>query len=234
MANIRVVSSLNDVATELQNLQITDIARANDVQFQLDEETPLQDAAEMKMKIRPGKHEFILVNPELLECKYRAKVELETSFNSMLDASMEQIDQELQPIEEGIAALRVLVRYNDHQIPQNGPPLDQRNRGVQHVIYPCPPFPIEPRFEHDTHHQRVPYQNAYTTQQERDAAAARDRRAQRAVWEAKLRILEARQSILKELKASMLSKMRSEFKMMMEQRSNLGTGYAEYAFPSLA
>ena len=142
MANIRVVSSLNDVATELQNLQITDIARANDVQFQLDEETPLQDAAEMKMKIRPGKHEFILVNPELLECKYRAKVELETSFNSMLDASMEQIDQELQPIEEGIATLRVLVRYNDHQIPQNGPPLDQRNRGVQHVIYPCPPVRV--------------------------------------------------------------------------------------------
>ena len=95
-------------------------------------------------------------------------------------------------------------------------------------------FPVEPRFEHDTHHRRVPYQNAYATQQERDAAAARDRRAQRAVWEAKLRILETRQSILKELKAKMWSKMMSEFDEMMEQRSDLGIGYAEYEFPPLA
>ena len=123
MANIRVVSSLGDVATELQNLHITDIAQVNNVRFQLDEQAPLQDAANMKVKTRPGKHGFVLVNPELLECKYRAKMALETSFNRMLDTSMERIDQELQPIEAGIATLKVLVRYNDHQIPQNGPPV---------------------------------------------------------------------------------------------------------------
>ena len=95
-------------------------------------------------------------------------------------------------------------------------------------------FPSKPRFEHDKHHQRVPYQNAYATQQERDATAARDRHAQRAIWEVKLRILEARQSILEKEKIEMLSKMRSEFKTMMEQRSDLGTGYAEYEFPPLA
>ena len=142
MANIRVVSSLDDVATELQNLQITDVAQVNNVQFQLDEQAPLQDAANMKVKIRPGKHGFILVNPEPLECKYCANMALETSFNRMIDTSMERIDQELQPIEEGIAALRVLVGYNDQQIPPNGPPLNHRNRGVQHCIYPCPPVRV--------------------------------------------------------------------------------------------
>ena len=142
MANIRVVSSLGDVATELQNLHITDIAQVNNVRFQLDEQAPLQDAANMKMKIRPGKHGFILVNPEPLECKYCAKMALETSFNRMLKASMEWIDQELQPIEAGIAALRVLVGYNDQQIPPNGPPLNHRNRGVQHCIYTCPPVRV--------------------------------------------------------------------------------------------
>ena len=95
-------------------------------------------------------------------------------------------------------------------------------------------FPEDPSFEHATPQQRVPYQHAYGTQQERDEAAARDRRAQRALWHAKLCILEAGQSILKERRSEMMSKMRVEFKRIMEEPSDLGVGYADYEFPPLA
>ncbi|WVZ75121.1 hypothetical protein U9M48_023208 [Paspalum notatum var. saurae] len=173
---IRIVSSLDDVATALQDLNINATA-----QF------------------------------ELLECKYRAKVALETSFNLMLDESIQRIDQELKPIEDSIAALRVLVRIPDKQIQHTGPALQQRNRGLVHCVYLCPLFPIEPEFEIAGHvGQRVPYQLAYGTQQERDDAAARDRRAQRALWETKLRIMEVRQSILKQQKFEMMARMRAE------------------------
>ena len=91
-------------------------------------------------------------------------------------------------------------------------------------------FSIEPLFEHDTHHQKARIKMLML----HNKRGMHDRRAQRAIWEVKLRILEARQSILEKEKIEMLSKMRSEFKTMMEQRSDLGTGYAEYEFPPLA
>ena len=95
-------------------------------------------------------------------------------------------------------------------------------------------FPIEPEFEiAGPVGQRVPYQQAYGTQQERNDAAARDRRAQRALWETKLRIMEVRQSILKQKKFEMMARMRAELKRIMEERSDLGIGYAEYQFPPL-
>ena len=136
---LRIVSSLDDVATALQDLNINATAQFGEVQFQLDEQAPLQEAANMKVKTRPGREGFRLVNPELLECKYRAKVALETSFNLMLDESIQRIDQELEPIEDSITALRVLVRTPDEQIQHTGPALQQRNRGVVHCLYPCPP-----------------------------------------------------------------------------------------------
>ncbi|XP_044963594.1 uncharacterized protein LOC123422103 [Hordeum vulgare subsp. vulgare] len=235
MAQVRIVSSLADVDAALQDLHITDLNQANKVRFRLDERAPLQEAANITVRTtHPGSHGFILVNPELLKCKLKAKTALETSFNTMLDASLELIDQELQGVEASIAALKVFVRYDDNQMPHNGPPLLQRNRGVQHVIYPHPPFPRAPSFENGTPQQRVPYQPAYATQQERDEAAARDRRAQRAIWHAKLRILEARQSILKDKRSEMMSKMMAEFKRIMDERSDLGAGYADDGFPPLA
>ncbi|KAI5020868.1 hypothetical protein ZWY2020_045756 [Hordeum vulgare] len=223
-AQVRIVSSLADVDAALQDLHITDVNQANLVRFQLDEEAPLQEAINIDVRTYPGRHGFILVNPELLKCKFKAKTALETSFRTMLHASLGRIDQELQGVEASIAALKVLVLYHDNQIPNNGP---QRNRGVLHAIYPHPPF---------THQQRVPCQPAYgtQTQQERDEAAARDRRAQRALWHAKLRILEARQSILKDKRSEMMSKMMAEFKRIMDERSDLGAGYADDGFPPLA
>ncbi|RLN40032.1 hypothetical protein C2845_PM01G39720 [Panicum miliaceum] len=73
MANIRIVSSLEDVNTALQDLNIHTAAQVNGVQFQLDEPASLQEAANMKMKTLPGRHGFRLVNPELLECQGRAR-----------------------------------------------------------------------------------------------------------------------------------------------------------------
>ncbi|KAM3336545.1 hypothetical protein ACQJBY_030512 [Aegilops geniculata] len=172
MAQVRIVSSLADVDPALQDLHITEMNQAGLVRFQLDEQPRLQEAAKINVKTHPGRHGFILVNPELLKCKSSAKTALETSFNTMLDASLERIDQELQGVEASIAALEVLVLCDDNQMAHNGASLPERNRGVQHAIYPHPP------------QQRVPYQPAYGTQQERDETATRDRRAQRALWHA--------------------------------------------------
>ncbi|VAH24038.1 unnamed protein product [Triticum turgidum subsp. durum] len=231
---VRIVSSLADVDAALQDLGITEVNQANQVRFQLDERAPLQDAAEIGVRTRPGRHGFILVNPELLECKSKTKRALERSFNIMINEALERIDQEMLGVDASISELKVLVLKNDNQMPHNGPPLVERNRGVQHVIYPHPPFPEDPSFEHGTPRERVPYQPAYGTQQERDEAAARDRRAQRALWHAKLCILEARQSILKDKRSEMMSKMRVEFNRIMEEPSDLGAGYAAYEFPPLA
>jgi len=68
----------------------------------------------------------------------------------------------------------------------------------------------------------------------RDEAAARDRRGQRALWEVKLRVLEVRQSILKERKTEMVLRMKEEYDRMMDEPSDLGVGYADFAFPPLA
>ena len=80
-----------------------------------------------------------MLNPELLECKYEAKMMLETSMNHVLDASIQRIDEDLERIVNSIATLKVLVNTPDHKIPHHGPALNERNRGVQHMIYPCPP-----------------------------------------------------------------------------------------------
>lgn len=238
MGQVRIVSSMADVDAALEDLQITAMNEAHLVRFQLDERASLEDAADISVRTRPGRHGFILVNPELLDCKSIAKRALERSFNTMLDEALERIDQEMLGVDASIAALKILVLKNDNEMDQlgpNGPPLLERNRGVQQVIYPHPPFPVAPSFEHGTTlQQRFPFQPAYGTQQERDEASARDRRAQRAIWHAKLRILEARQSILSGKRSETMSKMRAEFKRIMEEPSDLGAGYADHAYPPLA
>lgn len=233
-APIRVISTMDDVAAALQQLQITTMDQAGDVQFRLDEQAPLIEAAKIKMKTQPGERGFRLLNPELLECKFKAKMELEISFNRVLDASNQRIDNELEEIEASIALLKIYARYNDNQVEPHGPPLVERNRGVRHAIYPHPPFPITPSFDHGTPAERIRFQHAFGTQAARNEAAARDIRAQRAIWQAKLRLLEVRQSILTKEKVEMNIKMRQEFKRLTEERSDLGVGYADYELPPLA
>uniref|UniRef100_A0A453GWT4 Uncharacterized protein n=1 Tax=Aegilops tauschii subsp. strangulata TaxID=200361 RepID=A0A453GWT4_AEGTS len=138
MAQVRIVSNLADVDAALQDLHITEMNQAGLVRFQLDQQAPLPKAAKINVKTHPGRHGFILVNPELLKCKSSAKTALETSFNTMLDASLERIDQELHGVEASIVALEVLVLYDDNQMAHNGPSLPERNRGVEHAIYPHP------------------------------------------------------------------------------------------------
>ncbi|CAL5068783.1 unnamed protein product [Urochloa decumbens] len=230
MANIRTVSSLADVNNALQEMNINAIDQAGQVQFRLHEQTSLQEAAKIKMNTQPGKHGFNVVNPELLDCKYRVKVALEESYNTMFDACMRQCDDELLPVEASIAELKALELSTDQQIPHIGPDVFHRNRGVQQMLYPNPPFDIYPGYEYGTAHQRVPYQPAYTTQSEIDDAIARDKRAQRAVWAAKLRFMEARKDVLEKKKIEMERRMRAEYERVMEDPSDLGVGYTEYHF----
>lgn len=139
MANIRTVSSLDEVNDALQEMGITVIDQAPQVQFRLHEQASLTEATKMRTRTRPGRHGFRLVNPELLDCKVNAKVVLEECCKTLLKASMVQCDNELLPLEARIAQLKELFLSTDDQIPHIGPEVHERNRGVQQMLYPNPP-----------------------------------------------------------------------------------------------
>ncbi|EAY74422.1 hypothetical protein OsI_02312 [Oryza sativa Indica Group] len=231
MANIRTVSSLGEVNGALQEIGINTIDQAHQVQFRLHKQTSLKEATEIKMMIQTGRHGFRLVNPELLDCKFDARVKLEEWYNTMLDACMAQCDHELFSLEASIAELKDLMLSTDDQIPHIGPEVHHRNRGVQQMLYPNPPFPIDPDYEFGTPQQRVPYQAAYTTDAERNDAVSRDKRAQRAVWNTNLRLLEVKKSALEKNKTELERRLKAEFKKVNEQQSDLGVGYANYQSP---
>lgn len=69
---------------------------------------------------------------------------------------------------------------------------------------------------------------------QRNAAVARDKRAQRAVWNTNLRLLEVKKSVLEKKKIELERVLREEFDKMIEEQSDLGVGYANYQFPHLA
>jgi hypothetical protein len=139
MNSIRTVASLDEVNGVLQEMGINAIGQAHQVQFCLHEQTSLKEATEIKVITRPGRHGFKLVNPELLNCKFKAKVKLDVCYKTMFNACMVQCDQELLPLEARIAQLKNLILSTDDQIPHRGPEVDQRNRGVQLMLYPEPP-----------------------------------------------------------------------------------------------
>ncbi|XBI40257.1 hypothetical protein VPH35_124871 [Triticum aestivum] len=233
-APVTVVSRLADVDAALEGLQITEMNQHNQVRFQLDERAPLQEAAMIGERTRPGRLGFILVNPELLECKTKTKGALEREFKNMLAEALQRIDQEMLEVDASTSVLKVRVLKTDAEVDllgPHGPPLDERNAGVQHVIYPNPPFPENPSFERGPG-QRFPYQSAYGTQKQTDAAA-RDRLAQRSLWRAKLEILENRQSILKDKRSETMSKLTAVFDRIMAEPSHLGAGYEDRAYPPL-
>lgn len=97
-----------------------------------------------------------------------------------------------------------------------------------------PPFPDDPDYEFGSANQRVPYQAAYANDAQRNAAVARDKRAQRAVWNTNLRLLEVKKSVLEKKKIELERVLREEFDKMIEEQSDLGVGYANYQFPHLA
>jgi len=243
--NTRTVSSLDEVNVVLQEMGINAIAKANQVEFRLHEQTSLQNAMNLKAKdrpgrcgfkllnpelakVRPGRCGFKLLNPELLECKYKAMLKVQETFNTMLQTCMAECDLQMHPLEVQIVNLNQLLLSTDAQIPHVGPPREERNRGVQQNIYPNPPFPEDPSFEFAPGNQRVPYQTAFATNEELDAAIYRDKRAQRAFWRTNLRLLERKKSVLEKKKIDLEKSLRAEFCQVIEEQSDLGVGYANF------
>jgi len=95
-------------------------------------------------------------------------------------------------------------------------------------IYPNPPFPEDPSFEFAPGNQRVPYQTAFATNEELDAAIYRDKRAQRAFWRTNLRLLERKKSVLEKKKIDLEKSLGAEFCQVIEEQSDLGVGYANF------
>lgn len=92
-------------------------------------------------------------------------------------------------------------------------------------------FPEHPEYEFGN--ERVPYQAAYRTDAERNAAVSRDKRAQRAVWNTHLRLLEVKKSVLVKKKSELERSLWAEFYKLNKEQSDLGAGYADYQFPHL-
>jgi len=141
---------------------------------------------------------------------------------------MAECDLQMHPLEVQIVNLNQLLLSTDAQIPHVGPPREERNRGVQQNIYPNPPFPEDPSFEFAPGNQRVPYQTAFATNEELDAAIYRDKRAQRAFWRTNLRLLERKKSVLEKKKIDLEKSLRAEFCQVIEEQSDLGVGYANF------
>jgi len=226
--NTRTVSSLDEVNVVLQEMGINTIAGADQVEFRLHEQTSLQNAMNLKAKVRPGRRGFKLLNPELLECKFKAMLKVQESFETMLETCMAECDLQMLPLEVQIAHLNQLLLSTDAQIPHVGPPREERNRGVQQNIYPNPPFPEDPSFGFAHGNLRVPYQPAFATNEEMDAAIYRDKRAQRAFWRTNLCLLEIKKSVLEKKKIELERSLRAEFRQVIQEQSDLGVGYANF------
>jgi hypothetical protein len=146
MAQTRTVNSLAQVGEVLQDMGINDVQEHDQVRFLLHEETSLEAATDVKVRTHIGRNGFTLLNHELMECKFRTKIKLDKAFHAMYTATMNECNQELLPVEAHIAELRRLLNLPFDQIEDNLPDIMQRNRGLQHVIYPNPPVYISPLF----------------------------------------------------------------------------------------
>ncbi|EEE61985.1 hypothetical protein OsJ_16766 [Oryza sativa Japonica Group] len=197
MAEIETISSLADADDVLENRGINQVEGINQVQFRLDEQISLVAATEVKVRTRPGRLGFRLLNPELMDCKFQTKVKLDEAYERMFTECMIECDQELVPLEAHIAELKRLLLLPNNEIEDIGPDIMQRGRGLQQVLYLHPPFPLYPEYEyHPPPQPQIPYQPAYATAKERENARSRDRRAQRAWWHANLTLLETKKKIL--------------------------------------
>lgn len=83
MAEIETISSLADADDVLENRGINQVEGINQVQFRLDEQISLVAATEVKVRTRPGRLGFRLLNPELMDCKFQTKVKLDEAYERM-------------------------------------------------------------------------------------------------------------------------------------------------------
>uniref|UniRef100_A0A0E0LJZ8 Uncharacterized protein n=1 Tax=Oryza punctata TaxID=4537 RepID=A0A0E0LJZ8_ORYPU len=136
---------------------------------------------------------------------------------------MSECDQELIPLEAHIAELKRLLLLPDNEIEDIGPDILQRDPGLQQVLYLHPPFPLYPEYEyHPPPQLRIPYQPAYTTDEERENARSRDCHAQRAWWHTNLTLLVTKKKILEGKRIDLERGLRSEMKKALESQSDLG------------
>nr|AAW56927.1 hypothetical protein [Oryza sativa Japonica Group] len=224
MAEIETISSLADADDVLENRGINQVEGINQVQFRLDEQISLVAATEVKVRTRPGRLGFRLLNPELMDCKFQTKVKLDEAYERMFTECMIECDQELVPLEAHIAELKRLLLLPNNEIEDIGPDIMQRGRGLQQ-------FPLYPEYEyHPPPQPQIPYQPAYATAKERENARSRDRRAQRAWWHANLTLLETKKKILEGKRIDLERGLRSEMRKALESQSDLGAGYTNYHF----
>jgi hypothetical protein len=71
------------------------------------------------------------MNPELLHCKKRTKMELERAYRRMRDQCLAQCDQEISTLDMQIAFVKQMIAVPNVMLPHVGPPAEQRNQGVQ-------------------------------------------------------------------------------------------------------
>ncbi|CAL4903171.1 unnamed protein product [Urochloa decumbens] len=214
----RTVRSMAEVTAAIQELNIQP-AEAARLQFEVHEQTSLLDAVKLKARTRAGRQGYKVLNSEFLDCKLDANIAIEEVYKSMYRSSTVRIDDALRTVEAAIAQVMVCKQRPDDQIPNVGPPVEHRNRGVEHMIFPHPLRPL--------------YQEAYA-QPGVDAAVARDKRAQRAIWDAMLRFYEVRKDVLENSKSEMERRMKAVYDSLTEEPTNLGSGYANFDDPPLA
>lgn len=109
------------------------------LQFRLAPDTPLEAATLLKTRTTPGLTGFQLVNPELMDCKNRTKIGFKLAYKRMYRQSMVDFNRQLRDLNAHITELERLIGMLLDQIPNQGPPITQRNRGLQEVIYLQPP-----------------------------------------------------------------------------------------------
>ncbi|CAL4903170.1 unnamed protein product [Urochloa decumbens] len=228
----RTVRSMAEVTAAIQELNIQP-AEAARLQFEVHEQTSLLDAVKLKARTRAGRQGYKVLNSEFLDCKLDANIAIEEVYKSMYRSSTVRIDDALRTVEAAIAQVMVCKQRPDDQIPNVGPPVEHRNRGVEHMIFPHPLYSRNPSFPYGNGNQRPLYQEAYA-QPGVDAAVARDKRAQRAIWDAMLRFYEVRKDVLENSKSEMERRMKAVYDSLTEEPTNLGSGYANFDDPPLA
>lgn len=127
--DIAVISSLEDAEG------ITAGRDIDQVSLQINIDTPLKDAADIKCKTRAGTLGFPVVNPELLDCKCVAKNELEKKFDLMLKQWMRYCENEMNAVDLLIATVKQNLAIPADNVPPHGPPLAERIRGIHQCIY---------------------------------------------------------------------------------------------------
>lgn len=156
----------------------------------------------------------------------------------MFKACMEQCDNELLTVEAHIASLKRSLAHiatlkrslaiPNEDIPQMGPPANERNQGIQQVMYLPSMYGEFPSYVYAPN-PALPFREAFNVN-DRPAAINRDKLSQKAWWKVNLTFLETKKKVLEERKLDLERKLSAHLKTAMEAPSFLGCGYTDYSF----